>query len=218
VPPGRRLTEYMDRPAKKARAAKPRKATVRRPPAKKQAAPAAQAGAAIPRKKRDAIIEEAFEYFSEVLDGNLIDAAASNAADYVGAKIWSELTRDWSGRNCRWLARLARRALNGMDWLHGWVARIVVFLLELFGLPRIVCLFGRTLAKRIPLPGGHELKMVARGMQIAGIVICILDGRDLRKCSCFVDVVLEEGKERLQRLMEKAAGDWRDLDILMTDP
>lgn len=191
---------------------------VRRPLAKKRAAPIAQSGAMISRKKRDAIIEEAVEYFSEVVDGNLIDAAASNAADYVGAKIWSELTRDWSGRNCRWLARLARRALNGMDWLHGWVARIVVFILELFGLPRIVCRFGRTLAKRIPLPGGHELKMVARGMQIAGIVICMLDGRDLRKCSCFVDVVLEEGKERLQRLMEKAAGDWRDLDIFMTDP
>ena len=211
----------MDRPPKKVRSAtkatptKPRATTARRPTAKKRIAPAAQPRLTISRKKRAEILQEAVEYLAENVDANLIDAAASNAAGYVGGKIWSELTSDWSGRNCRWLARLARSALNGVDWLHNWIAKIVVFILELFGLPRIVCMFGRALAKRIPVPGSHELKITARGMQIAGIVVCILDGRDLTKCSCFVDVVLEEGKERLQQLMERAAGNWRDLDTFL---
>jgi hypothetical protein len=115
----------------------------------------------------------------------------------------------------KWLARMARSALDGKDWLHGWVGKVVVFIMELFGLPRIVCLFGREIAKRIPLPWDHQLVVVARGMQIAGIVICVLNGRDLGKCSCFVDVVIAEGKERLQQLMVKAAGDWRELDTLL---
>ncbi|OWV00509.1 hypothetical protein B5D80_27965 [Micromonospora wenchangensis] len=139
----------------------------------------------------------------------------AQAASYAGDRVWDRLTHDWSGRNCKGLARLARAALDGKDWLHDRVGDLVSYLLEVLSTPRVVRVFGREIAKRIPLPWDQQLVAVSRGMQIAGIAVCMLNGRDLAKCECFVDVVINEGKERVRQLMDWAAKDWRNLEQLV---
>ncbi|MFV2105094.1 hypothetical protein [Micromonospora sp. LOL_015] len=143
------------------------------------------------------------------------EAAVAQAASYAGDKVWVRLTDDWSGRNCKGLARLARAALDGKDWLHGLIGDLVGFLLELLSTPRVARAFGKEIAKRIPLPWDQQLVAVSRGMQIAGIAVCMINGRDLLKCECFVDVVVNEGKERVRQLMDWAAKDWRNLEQLI---
>ncbi|MBF9134237.1 hypothetical protein I0C86_35680 [Plantactinospora sp. S1510] len=105
--------------------------------------------------------------------------------------------------------------MDGKDWLHGRIGDLAGFLLDLIGTPRVVRMFGKEIAKRIPLPWDQQLVAVSRGMQIAGIVVCVINGRDLAKCECFVDVVVNEGKERVRQLMEWAAKDWRNLEQLV---
>jgi hypothetical protein len=82
------------------------------------------------------------------------------------------------------------------------------------GYARIACRFGEEIAKGLPLPIDQPLVTIARSLQIAGIVICVLGDRDLAECQCFIDVVVNEGKERLKQLMVAAVHDWRDLHKL----
>jgi hypothetical protein len=105
--------------------------------------------------------------------------------------------------------------LKGKDWVHDRIGQMAGSLLEWLGTPRIARAFGRELAKRIPMPWEHQCIVVARGMQIAGIVICVLNDRDLTRCDCFVDIVIGEGKERVEELLRKAAENWRHLDQLV---
>lgn len=37
---------------------------------------------------------------------------------------------------------------------------------------------------------------VARGVQVTGILLCVMDNRDLTKCECFIDLAKAETKER----------------------
>ncbi|WP_326560021.1 hypothetical protein [Micromonospora sp. NBC_01796] len=160
------------------------------------------------------LIAEAVSYVQATVAVGAADAAVVRAAGYAGDRVWSRLTDDWSGRNCKGLARLARAALDGKDWLHGRIGDLVGLLLELLGTPRVARDFGKEVAKRIPLPWDQQLVAVARGMQIAGIAVCVVNGRNLAKCDCFIDVVVNEGKERVRQLMEWAAKDWRNLEHL----
>lgn len=165
----------------------------------------------VPVKTQEKLIAEAVDYFEAGVSRNAINAVADQAAQYVGDKIWLQLTRDWRGRNCGGLARLARAALDGKDWLHGGIGNLAASFLELMDVPRIVRLFGKEVAKRIPLGVDQPLSAAARAMQVAGIVICVLNDRDLTRCECFIDVVVSEGKERLKQLMVAAVHDWKDL-------
>jgi hypothetical protein len=174
----------------------------------------AQSGFVFSEKTQEALVTEAVDFVQAAVSSGALSAAASRAEYYAGDKIWSQLTKDWSGRNCRWLAHLARITLDGKDWLHGRVGKVVVVGLELLGMPHIVCLFGKELAQRIPMPWDHQLVVVARGMQIAGITICVLQGKELARCSCFVDVVVAEGKERMRQIVVKAVDNWRELSEL----
>lgn len=71
--------------------------------------------------------------------------------------------------------------------------------------------FARELASNIPLPTDAKMIAVARGVQIAGILLCVIDGRDLTKCECFIDLALVESKERVQQILTAATSDWAGL-------
>jgi hypothetical protein len=53
--------------------------------------------------------------------------------------------------------------------------------------------------------------VVARGLQVAGILLCVMDGRDLTKCECFIDLALAETKERVNQTLVVAMSDWANL-------
>ena len=52
---------------------------------------------------------------------------------------------------------------------------------------------------------------VARGIQVAGILLCVMDNRDLTKCECFIDLALAETKEQVNQILVAAMFDWASL-------
>ena len=51
--------------------------------------------------------------------------------------------------------------------------------------------FTEELAANIPIgPVDAKMIAVARGVQVAGILLCVMDGRELAKCECFRDLAL----------------------------
>ncbi|MFF8534196.1 hypothetical protein ACF07B_19955 [Streptomyces sp. NPDC015532] len=118
---------------------------------------------------------------------------------------------------CDDLAQLARSILTGKDRLHDVVGRAAGGLFGLLGRPKIERVFAQELARRIPLPVDAQLSAAARGLQIAGIYVCIVGNRDLADCACLRDVLRAEGKERLKQLVQGAMDDWQWLPRRMRD-
>jgi hypothetical protein len=71
--------------------------------------------------------------------------------------------------------------------------------------------FYEELMSRIPLPTDAKMIAAARGVQIAGILLCVMDGRNLTKCECFIDLAMTETKERVNRILVAAMSDWTGL-------
>jgi len=84
-------------------------------------------------------------------------------------------------------------------------------LLGFLGRPRIERTFAQELARTIPLPVDAQMTAAARGLQIAGIYVCLVGNQNLADCACLRDVFKVEGKERIAQLMQGAVGDWREL-------
>jgi hypothetical protein len=112
-------------------------------------------------------------------------------------------------RGCDDLAVLARNILAGEELLHTAVGLMANGILGLLGRPRVERIFAQELAQRIPLSVDLQLSAAARGLQIAGIYICVVGSRDLVDCACLRDVLREEGETRLQQLTQGAMEDWR---------
>ncbi|MEV6486980.1 hypothetical protein [Streptomyces sp. NPDC051576] len=75
---------------------------------------------------------------------------------------------------------------------------------------------GEITSRLIMMPVEAHLAAAARGLQIAGICVCVLGG-DLAHCACLLDVLKAEGQERVEALVSGAMEDWRGLPRRMRD-
>ncbi|MEU8626854.1 hypothetical protein [Streptomyces sp. NPDC048669] len=138
-------------------------------------------------------------------------AIADRAAAYVSDETWKALVKKHRRRGCDDLAELARNILKGKELLHAAVGRTAGGLLGLFGRPPIARDFAQELASRIPLPGDAQLAAAARGLQVAGIYVCLTGNRDLAGCACLRDVLGLEGMGQIKKLIEGSVADWLEL-------
>lgn len=63
-----------------------------------------------------------------------------------------------------------------------------------------------------------KLTAAARTIQIAGLVLCLMDGRDLARCDCFIDLALAETKERVSQILETRLASWAEMARLGPAP
>jgi hypothetical protein len=52
---------------------------------------------------------------------------------------------------------------------------------------------------------------VARGLQVAGILLCVMDDKGLEQCDCFIDLVRTEAIERVKQILVTGMSDWVNL-------
>jgi hypothetical protein len=156
-------------------------------------------------------VDEAASLCQELLADGWQETVAGRAADYLAGPTWRELTRGTRSRNCRALARLARRILQGKQRLHDVVGSIARKSVTLLGGRRFARRLAAELAAKLPLPFDDQAIAVARGIQISGVLLCLGNGRNLSRCACFVDLAREEGKVQVKQVMVAALDDWRGL-------
>jgi hypothetical protein len=152
-----------------------------------------------------------------VEQGGSAAVIAERASAYVSHKTWETLVKRHRRGSCDDLARLARSILRGKARLHEAVGRAAGGLFGLLRRPSIERVFAQEVARRIPLPVDAKLAAAARGLQIAGIYVCIIGAGDLADCACLREVLKVEGEERLQRLVQGAMEEWRWLPSRMRD-
>ncbi|MGZ0146763.1 hypothetical protein ACXJJ3_06800 [Kribbella sp. WER1] len=114
-------------------------------------------------------------------------------------------------RHCHALAEIAKSILAAKDAAHALVGRLGGGLLSLLGFGGLPRRFARELIERIPLPFDTKAVAAARGVQVTGVLLCVLNGDDLERCQCFIDLALEQAKTAIKKILTTALDDWTQL-------
>jgi hypothetical protein len=121
------------------------------------------------------------------------------------------LSRSRRKRNCKALARIARAILEAKTQIHKAVGKLFGWAAGALGAGDPARAFTEELMSNIPLPIDAKMIAVARGVQVAGILLCVMDDRDLTECECFIDLALAETMERVKQILVAAMSDWAGL-------
>jgi hypothetical protein len=149
--------------------------------------------------------------YVDVLDEGWQKAVTDRAVDSATEAAWQQLFRQHRDRDCTELAHLAAHLLHVPDMMGDAASEIT----KRAGGGPIVQAFAHKLASRLPLgPLGAHIVAVARGLQITGILICVIDERPLTQCPCFIDLTLAETRTRAKELLTAATADWTGLEGL----
>ena len=152
-------------------------------------------------------VREAAAFCADSLSDGWKEAVADRITDYAGSA-WERLKRSNHRHNCKALARIARSILQAKTRIHNLVGHVTGWAAKKIGAGDAAQAFADELASKIPLPTDAKMIAVARGVQVAGILLCVMDNRDMNRCECFIDLALAETKEQLQRILTAAMTDW----------
>jgi hypothetical protein len=176
------------------------------PPKKPSAKPRAR------RELSKAAKREAATLCAEAIRSQGVVAAfESQITDYVSEKLVEELAKNWDGRQCEEIAKLARGLLAVKSYFYRILRIVLNWLMLRMGYGETARFFACQLVVAVPVVWYAKLVAAARILQISGICLCLINDRSLKECRCLHDLVLFEGKEAINRLMTGAVHDWREI-------
>lgn len=156
-------------------------------------------------------MRKAAEYCADVVYSGWPEAVASRASTYVSEATWDRLMRGRRRQHCKALAELARNFLGLKDEIHGIFGWLASGVLALFGAGDAARALASELISHLPLPMDAKIIAAARGVQVTGILLCVVNGDDLDSCQCFIDLALDLTKTQVKKLLLVAAHDWTKL-------
>jgi hypothetical protein len=162
-------------------------------------------------RQRDAVVRDMAADLAQLLDDGWVELVATRSGEYVDGQLLQRIRGQWKTGNCRFLAKLARGALNFKKQVHEAVGDYVARAVALTTGSRLLREFAKQLAARIPLFGDEQAVAVARGLQLTGIYMCLWSERNLEDCACFKDLVLNKTKEEVENLIREATVNWEGL-------
>jgi len=155
-------------------------------------------------------VEKAAEFCADSISSGWQETVADQIAEYAQSA-WVRLSRSGGRRNCKALARTARLILEAKSQIHKAVGKLFGWAIGGLGAGDAARAFAEELASNISLPTDAKMVAVARGVQVAGILLCVMDDRELTGCECFIDLALAESKERVKQILVAAMSDWASL-------
>jgi hypothetical protein len=155
-------------------------------------------------------IEKTAEFCADVISSSWQEAVTDQIAQYAPTT-WGRLSRSSRRRNCKVLARAARWILEKKEQIHTAIGKMFGWAIGRLGAGDAVRAFTEELVSNIPLPTDPKMIAVARGLQVTGILLCVMDDRELTKCDCFIDLALAETMERVKQILVAAMSDWVNL-------
>jgi hypothetical protein len=152
--------------------------------------------------------EAAATALADALTGGVSSAIASRLSgrvvDYLGRLGAYRLRwqrRKWAAVDCRALAETARAVLALKRKTHELTGEAVGALLP-EGTPGFHRMLVRKIAEKVPLPWDAKLEAIARGLQVIGIWMCLVQNLPLERCACLQMFGVELLKERVEQSIE----------------
>jgi hypothetical protein len=155
-------------------------------------------------------VKETAAFCADSLSGGWQTAVTDRITGYAQTT-WERLSRSRRKPNCKALARIARSILAAKTQIHKAAGKLFGWAAGALGAADPARAFTEELTSNIALPIDAKMIAVARGVQVAGILLCVMEGRDLTECECFIDLALAETKERVNQILVAAMSDWTSL-------
>ncbi|WP_329060227.1 hypothetical protein [Amycolatopsis sp. NBC_01480] len=156
-------------------------------------------------------MEAAAKICREVVTDGWQKTVAGRATDYITTRTWKQVFTPRGSRLCRALAQMAAETLAYKKKLHSAMGAVAAWLIARLGGGGAAQAVARDLTASLPLPVDAKFAAVARGVQLTGILVCVYGGRDLTHCPCFIDLALNETKDRVKKILTAAVDDWANL-------
>ncbi len=153
-------------------------------------------------------VEECAAFCLDLVNDGWANTVADRAKGILTRSSWDRLFGERRAMDCKALAELARALLAVKEKFDERVGEAVDQALARAGSGRVERAIARELVKRIPNPVNDQMVVMARGLQMLGIAVCVLADRPLSHCQSFIDLSLHESKERLKKLMAEALQEW----------
>jgi hypothetical protein len=154
-------------------------------------------------------VDIAAEFCADALIDGWPEAVASQAEKCITDKTWNRLFGKRRQGDCKVLADMAKSLLAGKKALHDFVGSVASRVVGWLGAQSVERAVVNELAQRIPIPViDQKTVVVARGLQMIGILLCLSQGIPLNRCQSFIDLELTETKERVKQTLVAAMDDW----------
>ncbi len=154
-------------------------------------------------------VERAVAFCADTVTESWESAVGAQVVDCISPETWNRLFGGHRDQTCKALADTAKALLDGKEALHEFVGSVAEGLAEDVGLEPVDRAVVKELAKRIPIPViDQKIVMIARSLQMIGILLCLGEGRPLNRCQCFIDLALAESKECVKQIVTDAMEDW----------
>jgi hypothetical protein len=163
-----------------------------------------------PRKEQERKrVEKTAQFCADLITNGWQETVADRIMAYAPTT-WGRMRRSSRTRTCKALARMARVILKTNTLIHKEVGRLFAWVAGRFGADDAVQAFAKELASNMPLPTA-KTTAVARGLQVAGVLLCVMDNKSLQRCDCFIDLVHAETEERVKQILIAGMSDWVNL-------
>ncbi|MGH3942526.1 MAG: hypothetical protein ACRDTG_28670 [Pseudonocardiaceae bacterium] len=154
-------------------------------------------------------VEQAVAFCADVATSSWQEAVTEQALGCITDKTWERLFDGHRQQECKILADMAKGVLDGKKALHDLIGSVASRVASWLGGGSVEQAVARELARRIPIPVvDQKAAVVARGLQMVGIVLCLSVGSPLSQCQSFIDLALVESKERVKQILVGAMDDW----------
>jgi hypothetical protein len=153
-----------------------------------------------------------------LVDHELSQDFQDKITDIVSESVVERLTAKWDGRQCKKLAKAARKLLMTRNVIRQLIAYFINRLMLALGYSSPARIFVCELVCRMPVPWYSKVVAAARVIQLSGICLCYSKNRQLTECECMVDLLRYETKEGVRKLMAVGFDDWHEIAERMPSP
>lgn len=153
----------------------------------------------------DAAVDVAVDQAHKVATDEWIRRSKRRVATALGPEVVDQARSRGASVLCKELAKVAEALLAAKGWAIRAVEDTTIPLIGWLGRPHLARLVARQFAKHLVVPAS-EITATVHALRAYGVLLCVLDGRDLARCRCLRSIAASRSPERIRAEVRQIVG------------
>lgn len=154
----------------------------------------------------EAAVGIAVEQARKVATDDWVRRSGRRVVSALSAEVAQQARSRGASVLCNELADLAAALLAAKGWAIRAVEGTVFPLLGWFSSPSLTRLIARQFAKQLVSASGVEVTATVHALRAYGVLLCVLDDRDLEQCQCLRQVAASGSPQRIRAQVRMIVG------------
>ncbi|MDQ3276101.1 MAG: hypothetical protein M3Q39_14060 [Actinomycetota bacterium] len=151
-------------------------------------------------------MDVAVEQARAIVTDDWMRLAQRRVAGALGPEIAQKTRSRGTSTLCNELAEVAEALLAARRWATREVEDTAAPLFRWFGRPRLARLVARQFAKHLLRGPAAKVTATAHALRAYGVLLCVLDGRELARCRCLRSLADSGARERIRAEVREVVG------------